>query len=153
MQILRILPFLLVPLCAANAAAQGCTDRRVQAELTEMRGELNGATVGCREAARGDLDGDGAADAVLQLTYEGMGGGNNWGSFVYVLLANRAAPLLEEPEAQRGPVDTITVAGREVRVRTLEYREGDGRCCPSGKDAFAMRVEGRRLVRVPVRGW
>ncbi|HEX6042451.1 hypothetical protein [Longimicrobium sp.] len=152
MRIIRYAALLLASLAATDAAAQ-CADRRVQAELAEMRGELQGASLDCTVAARGDLDGDGARDAVLLLSYEGMGGGNNWGSFLYVLLADRSAPLLEEPEAERGPIDSVTVAGREVRVRTLEYRDGDGRCCPSGRDAFALRVEERRLVRVPVRGW
>lgn len=55
--------------------------------------------------------------------------------------------------AARGAVDSITVAGREIRVRTLERWEGDGRCCPSGRGGVALRVEDRRLVRVPVRGW
>lgn len=153
MRIIQHAALLVALLAATDAAAQGCTDRRVAAELAELRTELQGATLDCREAARGDLDGDGAADAVLQVSYEGMGGGNNWGSFLYVLLADRSAPLLEEPEVARGVVDSVRVAGREIRVTTLEYRDGDGHCCPSGKDAFALRVERRRLVRVPVRGW
>jgi hypothetical protein len=152
MRILRSAAIVLALFTATSAAAQDCTDRRVLAEAAELRGELEGAEIHCGEAARGDLDGDGAEDAVLLVSYEGIRGGNNWGSMIYVLLADASAPLLEEPGEERGAVDSITVAGREIRVRTLEHREGDGRCCPSGRGGVALRVEDRRLVRVPVRG-
>ncbi|HST61138.1 MAG TPA: hypothetical protein VLK84_20720 [Longimicrobium sp.] len=148
MRILRHAALLLALFAAADLRAQDCADRRVQAEVVELRQELDTQEVSCAEAARGDLDGDGAADAVLRVSYEGMGGGNNWGSMIYVLLADASAPLITEPAEERGTVDYITVAGRTLRVQTLEYRDGDGRCCPSGRGSFAMRLDGRRLVRV-----
>lgn len=151
MRIIRHAPLLLALAAAADLRAQGCADRRVRAEVAELRRELRTQTVSCTPAARGDLDGDGRADAVLQLSYEGMGGGNNWGSFVYLLLADASAPLISEPDQTRGPVDSIAVAGRTIRVKTLEYRDGDGRCCPSGHGEVVMRLDGRRLVRVPGR--
>jgi hypothetical protein len=148
MRIIRHATLLLALFAAADLRAQDCADRRVRAEVVKLRQELDTQAVSCARAARGDLDGDGRADAVLRVSYEGMGGGNNWGSFVYVLLADAAAPLISEPDEPRGNVDSISVAGRTIRVQTLEYREGDGRCCPSGRDAFVMRLDGRRLVRV-----
>ncbi|WP_420128202.1 hypothetical protein [Longimicrobium sp.] len=149
MRILLIVPFLLVALAPAQAAAQNCGDPRAQREVTRLKGELDTQAVECSVAARGDLDGDRRADAVLVIGWEGAGGGNNWGSTLYVLLANGRAPLVQEPDETRGTLDSVTVAGRTIRASTYEYREGDGRCCPSGRGQFILRLDGRRLVRVP----
>lgn len=151
MRILFHATFLLALLAATDAGAQTCADRRAQAEVAKLRRELDTQAVSCARAARGDLDGDGRADAVLLLSYEGMGGGNNWGSFLYVLPGAAGAPLLAEPEEARGAVDSVVVSGRNIRVRTLEMRDGDGHCCPSGRGELVLRVENRRLVRVPAR--
>jgi hypothetical protein len=151
MRTLRSAAVLLAILAATDAAAQDCTDRRVQRQMTALLAGLDSVTLGCSEAAQGDLDGDREVDAVLLVTIQAAGGGNGGGNFLYVLLADRSVRLLEEPDGRRGPVDSVSVAGRRVHVRTREYREGDDACCPSGHGAYVLRVENGRLVRLPAR--
>jgi hypothetical protein len=143
-----LLAALLLPCTAARAAAQGCEDPRVTATIAQLRTELGTPDVYCLQAARGDVDGDGGEDAVLDISVEGASGGNNWGSIIHVLLSDPAAPLLREPDQPRGQSQAVRIAGRDIVVETVEHRPDDPRCCPSLYRDIVLRVEGQTVVRV-----
>lgn len=144
-----LLPLLLLPLAAADVRAQdGCTDARAVAEVARLTQELGTTDVMCIEFARGDVDGDGRDDAVLDIGYEISGRENGRGSRLHVLLGDPAAPLLTEPEEERGAVSMVRIAGPEIRVETMEHRPDDPPCCPSRYVDIVLRVTGHQVIRV-----
>ncbi len=147
MRSILLLPLLLA-LPAADLRAQGCEDARAVAEMERIRQEIGTPDVMCVEFARGDLDGDGRDDAVLDIGYEVMGMEDGSRSLLYVLFGDPSAPLAPEPDEPRGAVQAIHLDGSEVRVETLAARPDDPPCCPSLIAEVRLRVQGREVVRV-----
>lgn len=148
MRSILLLPFLLAPLASTEARAQGCDDPRATREMARIRGEIGAPDVMCVEFARGDVDGDGREDAVLDIGYEVSGMENGSRSLLYVLFGDPDAPLAPEPDEPRGAVQAVRIEGSMLRVETLAYRPDDPRCCPSLIGDVVLRVEGRALMRV-----
>lgn len=145
-----LLPFLLLPLAAAAElrAQTGCDDARAAAEMSRIRQEIGSDDVMCVEFARGDLDGDGRDDAVLDIGYEIAGMENGSRSTLYVLFGDPSAPLAAEPDEPRGAVQLVRLDGPEIRVETLAARPDDPPCCPSLIAEVVLRVQGREVMRV-----
>lgn len=143
-----LLPLLLLPLAAGDLRAQGCEDPRAAQEMARIRGEIGSPDVMCVEFARGDLDGDGRDDAVLDIGYEITGVEDGSRSLLYVLFGDPSAPLAPEPEAPRGAVQAVHLTGSDIRVETMEYRPDDPPCCPSRIVEVVLRVQGREVLRV-----
>ncbi|HEX6042449.1 hypothetical protein [Longimicrobium sp.] len=147
MRSILLLPLLFLPLAAAPLRAQGCDDPRATAEMARIRQEIGAPDVMCVEFARGDVDGDGRDDAVLDIGYEVMGMENGSRSRLYVLFGDPAAPLAAEPDEPRGAVQAVRIDGPVIRVETLASRPDDPPCCPSLIGTMVLRVEGRALLR------
>jgi hypothetical protein len=149
MRNILLLPLLLLPLAAADLRAQdGCGDVRAVAEMARLRQELGTTDVMCVEFARGDVDGDGRGDAVLDIGYEITGMEDGRKSRLHVLLGNPSAPLLAEPDEERGAVSMVRVAGPEIHVETLDYRPDDPPCCPSRYVDLVLRVVDGQIIRI-----
>lgn len=149
MRSILLLPALLVPLTAADLRAQdGCDDPRTVAEMERLRQSIGTRDVMCVEFARGDVDGDGREDAVLDIGYEVEGMEDGGASLLHVLLSDPSAPLLAEPDAERGAVQSVRIAGPELHVETLDYRPDDPPCCPSRITDLVLRVMGHEIIRV-----
>jgi len=149
MRTIHFVPLLLLPFAAADLRAQdGCADARAVAEVARLRQEMGTTDAMCTELARGDVDGDGRDDAVLDIGYEIAGMENGRGSRLHVLLGDPAAPLLAEPEGERGMVSMVRIAGPEIRVETMEHRADDPPCCPSRYVDVVLRVMGHQVIRV-----
>jgi hypothetical protein len=148
MRKILLLPFLLAPLAATGLRAQGCDDARAADEMARIRQEIGAPDVMCVEFARGDLDGDGVDDAVLDIGYEITGVENGSRSTLYVLFGDPSVPLAVEPEEPRGAVQMVRIAGSEVRVETMSARPDDPPCCPSLISEIVFRVQSRQLMRV-----
>lgn len=148
MRTFLLLPLLLAPLAAAPLRAQGCDDPRAAAEMARIRQEIGAPDVMCVEFARGDLDGDGRDDAVLDIGYEVMGMENGSRSRLYVLFGDPDAPLAPEPDEPRGAVQLVRIEGPVIRVETLAHRPDDPPCCPSLIGDVVLRVEGRAVMRM-----
>jgi hypothetical protein len=149
MRSILLLPLLLLPLAAADLRAQGgCNDARAVAEMARLRQEIGTPDVMCVELARGDVDGDGRDDAVLDIGYErpGMEGGG--ASRLHVLFADPSAPLVAEPDGERGAVQMVRIDGPEIRLETLAHRPDDPPCCPSLIGDVVLRVIGHEIIRV-----
>lgn len=148
-RILLLLPLLLASLGAAPLRAQGCDDPRAVAEMARIRQEIGAPDVMCVEFARGDVDGDGRDDAVLDIGYEISGMENGSRSVLHVLFGDPAAPLAPEPDEPRGAVQAVRIEGPVIRVETLAHRPDDPPCCPSLIGDVLLRVEGRAVLRMP----
>ncbi|HLM69506.1 MAG TPA: hypothetical protein VK358_18335 [Longimicrobium sp.] len=149
MRIILLLPLFALPLAAAGLRAQdGCGDVRAVVEMARLRQELGTTDVMCVEFARGDVDGDGRDDAVLDIGYEISGMEDGRKSRLHVLPGNPSAPLLAEPDEERGAVSMVRIAGPEIRVETLEYRPDDPPCCPSRYVDLVLRVVDGQIIRV-----
>jgi hypothetical protein len=145
-----LLPLLLLPLAAAAdlRAQDGCADSRALAEVARLKQEMGTTDVMCVELARGDVDGDHRDDAVLDIGYEIGGMEDGRASRLHVLLGDPSAPLLTEPEEERGVVSMVRIAGPEIRVETLEYRPDDPPCCPSRFRDIVLRVVNQQILRI-----
>jgi hypothetical protein len=149
MRPILLLPFLLVPLAAADLRAQdGCEDPRTRQEMTRIRREIGAPDVMCVEFARGDLDGDGRDDAVLDIGYEITGVENGSRSRLHVLFGDPSAPLAPEPDEPRGAVQVVRIDGSTIRVETLAPRPDDPPCCPSLIGEVVLHVQGREVIRL-----
>lgn len=148
MRTILLLPFLLAPLAPADARAQGCDDPRAAREMARIRQEIGAPDVMCVEFARGDLDGDGRDDAVLDIGYEITGMENGSRSLLYVLFGDPDAPLAPEPDEPRGAVQAVRIEGANIHVETLAHRPDDPPCCPSLIGDVLLRVEGRAVMRL-----
>jgi len=149
MRSILLLPSLLALLAAADLRAQGgCGDPRAAEEVARIRQETGTPDVTCVELARGDADGDGREDAVLDIGYEMPGADNGGASRLYLLFGSPSAPLVVEPEEERGAVQGVRIGGGEIRVETLDYRPDDAPCCPSLIREIVLRVQAGQLLRV-----
>lgn len=81
----------------------------------------------------GDLDGDGAEEAVIVTHFNGGGTGRFTGIDVYTMRDGRPTVLGGIPGGDRGDggIDTVSVDGKVVLVDRFMSVEGDGACCPS----------------------
>lgn len=144
-----LLPLLLLPLAAAEVRAQdGCGDARAAAEVARLKQEMGTTDVMCLELARGDVDGDGRDDAVLDIGYEIAGMEDGRASRLHVLLGAPSAPLVTEPDEARGVVSMVRIAGPEIRVETMEHRPDDPPCCPSRFVDLVLRVVDGQILRI-----
>jgi hypothetical protein len=116
--------------------------------MARIRQQIGAPDVMCVEFARGDVDGDGRDDAVLDIGYEVAGIENGSRSLLYVLFGDLAAPLAPEPEEPRGAVQAVRIEGPLIRVETLAPRPDDPPCCPSLIGSVVLRVEGRAVMRI-----
>jgi hypothetical protein len=149
MRSILLLPLFVLPFAPAGLRAQGgCEDARAVAEMARLRQEIGTADVMCIEFARGDVDGDGREDAVLDIGYERPEVEGGGASRLHVLFGGPSAPLITEPEGERGAVQLVRIDGPEIHVETMDYRPDDPPCCPSLLGDVVLRVIGHEIIRV-----
>jgi len=96
--------------------------------------------------AFGDLDGDGAGDAVVVLESDPGGSGV---FFDLVALLNRngqAVPLPPVPLGDRVQVNDVAIRNGNVQVDLVKHGPDDPQCCPSLDVSLPYRLEGDTLV-------
>jgi hypothetical protein len=81
----------------------------------------------------GDLDGDGAEEAVLVTYFNGGGTGRFTGVDVYAIRDGKEAVIGGIPGGDRGDggIDDVRLEGKVIVVSRMMSMEGDGACCPS----------------------
>ena len=97
----------------------------------------------------GDIDGDGAEDAIVFLTTQ-SGGTGHFAELAAVLNqngnANNASML------SLGDRDVVEAGGIQAGVITLNLRvhgPNDGLCCPSQSATFTYRLDNQQIVQLP----
>lgn len=98
--------------------------------------------------ASGDLNGDGAEDAVVFLVASGGGSG----SFVYleVLLNDQGKPkhVAEMALGDRTRIDAVAIQGGQIEVDLVTHGPTDPMCCPSVKTSKILKLQGEQLVEL-----
>lgn len=81
----------------------------------------------------GDVDGDGAEDAVIITVYNGGGTGQFDGADVYAMREGQPTIIGGVPGGDRGDGGLYGVAfeGKVLVVQRMMSQDGDGACCPS----------------------
>lgn len=96
--------------------------------------------------ARGDLDGDGAEEAVVLVEHEPGGSG----SFLHVAVVTRreGRPVMAASRlvGDRVQVRSLAVRGREVVLEVVRAGPNDPACCPGELVTLAWTLQRRRLV-------
>lgn len=102
---------------AAEVKAQSNLSRAIAAHVAKVREDA----VEYKEARKivfGDVDGDGKADAIVQYTLEGAGGGNSWGQNLAVFLNKKGVYKLAANETVGGKFfrsfDVARVENKEI---------------------------------------
>ncbi len=100
-----------------------------------------------RYADDGDLDGDGKDDfaVVFHLEAKDSNRVDHWVAVFPSRDPGRPVRLLLA-EADAFLPDGISVEGGKLVVTTLEYRDADPHCCPTGKGRALLALRGGKLV-------
>jgi hypothetical protein len=96
----------------------------------------------------GDLDGDGADEAVLVVYFNGGGTGRFTGIDVYAMRDGKEAVLGSIPGGDRGDggISDVKLEGKVVMVDRMMSMEGDGACCPSKVQHERWTWDGKAFV-------
>ena len=102
-----------------------------------------------REIGRGDLNGDGKADAVVLYSLEGFDGSNLYLQYLAVFLSrggglHYATHRIVGGKGKRSMALEGISAGK-ILLKTKEYRSGDASCCPSKKGRALFVLEKQKL--------
>lgn len=81
----------------------------------------------------GDVDGDGAEEAVLVTFFNGGGTGRFTGIDVYAMRDGKETVIGGIPGGDRGDggISDVRLEGKVILVERMMSMEGDGACCPS----------------------
>lgn len=97
--------------------------------------------------AFGDLDADGAADAVIVLEADPGGSGVFFDLVPVLNRGGQPLPLAPTPLGDRVEVTSVTVArDGGVNVKMLMHAPDDPQCCPTLDVVLRYRLDGDRLV-------
>lgn len=96
----------------------------------------------------GDLDGDGADEAVLVVYFNGGGTGRFTGIDVYGMRDGKEAVIGGIPGGDRGDggISDVKLEGKVVVVDRMMSMEGDGACCPSKLQHERWSWDGKAFV-------
>jgi hypothetical protein len=96
----------------------------------------------------GDVDGDGAEEAVLVTYFNGGGTGRFTGVDVYAIRDGKEAVIGGIPGGDRGDggIDDVKLEGKVILVSRMMSMEGDGACCPSKLQHERWSWDGKRFV-------
>jgi hypothetical protein len=122
----------------------GEAELEVDPEMPEIHGWFNvGAPV------YGDVDGDGAEDAIVITAFNGGGTGTFTSGEVYAMReAQGAVKIGEIPGGDRGDggLDDIRIEGGKILVDRNLSAEDDGACCPSKLQKEVWHWDGSGFV-------
>ena len=96
--------------------------------------------------ARGDLDGDGADEAVVLLEHDPGGSGRFLHVAVVTRREGRTVMLASRLVGDRVQVRSLAVRGREIVLEVVRAGPNDAACCPGELATLAWTVQRRRLV-------
>ncbi|HMG34113.1 MAG TPA: hypothetical protein VKM94_09265 [Blastocatellia bacterium] len=118
--------------------------------LRFKNGKHNGkysAWIDKREVAFGDLNGDGATDALVIFRIEGAKLGNQTLCFLAVVLNVDSSPV--NPASIELPgwdIRSTKIESDTIKIELMTWGPDDPRCCPSVKQQLQYRFAGGKIV-------
>jgi hypothetical protein len=96
----------------------------------------------------GDVDGDGAEEAVLVSYFNGGGTGHFTGIDVYAMRDGKEVVLGGIPGGDRGDggINDVQIEGKVILVDRMMSMDGDGACCPSKLQHERWSWDGKAFV-------
>ena len=142
-------------ICAAPLTlAQSQSDKSIIGSFItrQAKGERATEYEEARSIVKGDLNADGAEDAVVLYTLEGQGGSNQYLQYLAVFI-NRKGKLVYLTHQVVGgknqrSVDSVSIKSGKINLQTLEYLPTDASCCPSKKGQMRLILSGGRLKKI-----
>ena len=107
------------------------------------------AQVHAEPIARGDLDGDGAEEAVVLLEHNPGGSGSFLHVAVITRREGRPVMLASRLVGDRVQVRSLALRGREIVLEVVRAGPNDAACCPGELATLAWTLQRRRLVASP----
>jgi heat shock protein HslJ len=99
----------------------------------------------------GDLDQDGADEALVHLTYSSGGTGN----FGYLAVMGREGGEVAQeaigPVGDRVQIRAARIDGRSVVLEVLQAGPGDGMCCPRQLETRTFGIQSGKLVETDIK--
>jgi hypothetical protein len=100
---------------------------------------------------KGDLNADGAEDAVVLYTLEGQGGSNQYVQYLAVFIHRKERLVYAARQAvggkNRRSIESVSIKGGRINLQTLEYLPTDASCCPSKKGQMRFVFNGGKLKK------
>ncbi len=149
-RIISALIVLAVGFVSATFAQQDQEAKAIDAYISKQARQQRGEEyIEARHRIDGDVNRDGAAEAVVLYTIESPQGTNNFGQYLAVF-ARRHGRLVLLAHAEVGgkslrSVELAAVDGNGIRLDTLTNGPDDVSCCPSIKGMTRYVVVGRSL--------
>lgn len=133
----------LIFCASATVKAQANLQKAIKNHIEKVREDASEYEE-ARKIVYGDVDGDGAKDAVVQYTLEGAGGGNMWGQSIAVFLKRKGVYKMSADE---------TVGGKFFRGFTLlkiANKEiiGATETCPRGEPQGICKNPKKKQVKL-----
>ena len=147
--------FALEIICAASVTlAQSQSDKSIINSFITRQAKRERATEyeEARSIVQGDLNADGAEDAVVLYTLEGQGGSNQYVQYLAVFI-NRKGRLVYLTHQvlggkNRRSIDSVSIKDGKINLQTLEYLPADASCCPSKKGQMRFILSAGRLKKI-----
>ena len=136
------------------ALAQSQTDKSMINSFITRQAKRERATEyqEARSIIKGDLNADGAEDAVVLYTLEGQGGSNQYVQYLAVFIdrKERLAYVTHQLVGgkNRRSIDAVSIKDGKINLQTLEYLPNDASCCPSKKGQMRFILSGGRLKKI-----
>lgn len=98
----------------------------------------------------GDLDGDGARDAAVELVENG--GGTGYFRSLQIVRNHQGRPQLLPiylPLGDRSIIRQLSIQAGLIRLRMIVTGPDDGACCPTKPLSQTFRLKGTQLIELP----
>jgi hypothetical protein len=145
---------ILVEICAAPLTlAQSQSDKSIINSFITQQAKRERATEyeAARSIVKGDLNADGAEDAVVLYTLEGQGGSNQYVQYLAVFIHRKERLVYAARQAvggkNRRSIESVSIKGGRINLQTLEYLPTDASCCPSKKGQMRFVFNGGKLKK------
>jgi hypothetical protein len=135
------------------ALAQSQTDKSIINSFITRQAKRERATEyqEARSIIKGDLNADGAEDAVVLYTLEGQGGSNQYVQYLAIFIdrKERLAYVTHQVVGgkNRRSIDAVSIKDGKINLQTLEYLPNDASCCPSKKGQLRFILSGGKLKK------
>ena len=118
----------LIFFASIDVSAQANLEKAIDRHIEKVREDAS-ENKEARKIIYGDMNGDGAKDAVVQYILEGAGGGNSWGQSIAVFLNRKGVYKMAADEPASGKFfrsfDLLKITGKEIIGATETCPDGD----------------------------